>query len=32
MAMGRMETERQQDLFVTYDRLSRSPGHVFIRS
>jgi transposase len=29
MAMGRRETEAQQDLFVMYERLPRSPGHVF---
>jgi len=29
MAMGRRETERQQDLFITHDRLPRAPGHVF---
>jgi transposase len=29
MAMGKRETQPQQDLFVTYDRLPRSPGHVF---
>jgi transposase len=29
MAMGKRETERQQELFVTYDKLPRSPGHVF---
>jgi transposase len=29
MAMGKRETEQQQDLFITYDRLPRSPGHVF---
>lgn len=29
MAMGKRETERQGELFVTYERLPRSPGHVF---
>lgn len=29
MAMLKRETERQQDLFVTYEKLPRSPGHVF---
>jgi hypothetical protein len=29
MAMGKRETEQQQDLFITYDRLPRSPDHVF---
>jgi transposase len=29
MAMGKRETEQQQDLFVTHDKLPRSPGHVF---
>jgi transposase len=29
MAMGKRETRPQQDLFVTYDRLPRAPGHVF---
>ena len=29
MALGRRETERQEELFVTADRLPRSPGHVF---
>jgi transposase len=31
MAMGRREAEQQQDLFVTHDKLPRSPGHVFYR-
>ena len=31
MAMGRREAEQQQDLFITHDRLPRSPGHVFYR-
>lgn len=31
MAMGKREAEQQQDLFVTHDRLPRSPGHVFYR-
>lgn len=29
MAMGKRETERQDDLFITHDRLPKSPGHVF---
>lgn len=29
MAMGKREVEQQQDLFVTHDKLPRSPGHVF---
>jgi transposase len=29
MAMGKRATERQQDLFITHDRLPKSPGHVF---
>jgi transposase len=29
MAMGKRGAEQQQDLFITYDRLPRSPGHVF---
>lgn len=29
MAMGKREGEQQQDLFVTHDKLPRSPGHVF---
>ena len=29
MALGRRETERQEDLFLTADQLPRSPGHVF---
>jgi len=29
MAMGKWATERQQDLFITHDRLPKSPGHVF---
>jgi len=29
MAMGKREAEQQQDLFITHDRLPRSPGHVF---
>jgi hypothetical protein len=28
MAMGKRDTERQQDLFLTHDKLPRSPGHV----
>lgn len=31
MAMGKREAEQQQDLFVTPDKLPRSPGHVFYR-
>ncbi len=31
MAMGKRDTEQQQDLFLTHDRLPRSPGHVFYR-
>jgi transposase len=29
MAMGRRDTEQQQDLFVLHEKLPRSPGHVF---
>jgi transposase len=29
MAMGKRESEQQQDLFITHDKLPRSPGHVF---
>jgi transposase len=29
MALGKRETERQEDLFLTADQLPRSPGHVF---
>ena len=29
MALGRRQTERQEELFVTADKLPRSPGHVF---
>jgi transposase len=29
MAMGKRESEQQQDLFVMHDKLPRSPGHVF---
>jgi transposase len=29
MAMGKREAEQQRDLFVTHDKLPRSPGHVF---
>jgi transposase len=29
MAMGKRETERQDELFITHDRLPKSPGHVF---
>jgi transposase len=31
MAMGKRGSEQQQDLFITHDRLPRSPGHVFYR-
>jgi hypothetical protein len=31
MAMGKRETEQQQDLFITNDKLPRSSGHVFYR-
>jgi transposase len=31
MAMGKRDTEQQSDLFITHDRLPRSPGHVFYR-
>lgn len=31
MAMGKRDTERQQDLFITHDKLPTSPGHVFYR-
>lgn len=31
MAMGKREREQQQDLFITHDKLPRSPGHVFYR-
>lgn len=31
MALGKRERERQEDLFVTADKLPRSPGHVFYR-
>jgi transposase len=31
MAMGKREAEQQQSLFVTHDKLPRSPGHVFYR-
>jgi transposase len=31
MAMGKRETEEQQDLFITHDKLPRAPGHVFYR-
>jgi transposase len=31
MAMGKREGEQQQDLFVTHEKLPRSPGHVFYR-
>jgi transposase len=29
MAMGKREADQQQDLFITHDKLPRSPGHVF---
>ena len=29
MAMGKREREQQADLFITHDKLPRSPGHVF---
>jgi transposase len=29
MAMGKREAEQQRDLFITHDKLPRSPGHVF---
>jgi transposase len=29
MSMGKRESEQQQDLFITHDKLPRSPGHVF---
>jgi transposase len=29
MAMGKRESEQQQDLFIPHDKLPRSPGHVF---
>jgi transposase len=31
MAMGKRVAEQQQDLFITHDKLPRSPGHVFYR-
>lgn len=31
MAMGKRDTEQQPDMFITHDRLPRSPGHVFYR-
>jgi transposase len=31
MAMGKRDCEQQQDLFITHDKLPRSPGHVFYR-
>jgi transposase len=31
MSMGKREGEQQQDLFITHDKLPRSPGHVFYR-
>jgi len=31
MAMGKREGEQQQDLFITHEKLPRSPGHVFYR-
>ena len=29
MAMGKREGVRQDELFITHDRLPKSPGHVF---
>lgn len=29
MAMGKRDPEQQQELFITHDKLPRSPGHVF---
>lgn len=31
MAMGKRVAEQQSELFITHDRLPRSPGHVFYR-
>lgn len=31
MAMGKRDVEQQQELFITRDRLPRSPGHVFFQ-
>jgi transposase len=31
MALGKRKTEWQEELFITADRLPRSPGHVFYR-
>jgi transposase len=31
MAMGKRDSDQQQDLFITHDKLPRSPGHVFYR-
>jgi transposase len=31
MAMGKRDTEDQQELFIMHDRLPRAPGHVFYR-
>ena len=31
MTMGKRDSEQQQDLFITHDKLPRSPGHVFYR-
>ena len=31
MAMGKRDSEEQQDLFITHDKLPRAPGHVFYR-
>jgi amidase len=31
MAMGKRDSEQQQDLFITHDKLPRSAGHVFYR-
>ncbi len=31
MAMGKRDTEQQQELFIVHHKLPRSPGHVFYR-
>ena len=31
MTMGKRDSEQQQDLFITHDKLPRSAGHVFYR-
>ena len=31
MTLGKRKDDRQQDLFLTHDRLPRAPGHVFYR-